>query len=98
MSSILVNYENLSNVTSELMLVGHSKSIKNVKQSFDDEMIIATCGRDGMIFIWDLRTNNKKFCSKSCESYLIPHIHVRDYLENYFHILFYLSFTACRWI
>ncbi len=76
MSSVLVNFENLSNVTTELMLIGHSKSIKSVKQSFDDEMIVASCGRDGMIFIWDLRTNNKKFCNKNCDAYKIPHIHV----------------------
>jgi WD40 repeat protein len=73
--SLLLNYEYGSNITNEILLKGHTKSIKNVKQAFYDENIIASCGRDGIIFIWDLRTNERRFCNKNCDSYKTPHIH-----------------------
>jgi len=76
MSSLLMNYETGSNVFNELLLIGHSKSVKNVKQAFYDDKIFASCGRDGIIFIWDIRTNNKNLCNKNCEIFDIPHIHV----------------------
>jgi WD40 repeat protein len=75
-TSLLINLESGSNIKNELVLLGHTKSIKNVKQAFYNENIIASCGRDGIIFIWDLRQSGKKFCSKNCEGIKIPHIHV----------------------
>lgn len=75
MTSLLLNYEYGSNITNETLLMGHTKSIKNVKQAFYDENIIASCGRDGTIFIWDLRTTEKRLCTKSCDSLKTPHIH-----------------------
>ncbi len=75
-TSLLINFETGSNIKNELVLLGHTKSIKNVKQAFYNENIIASCGRDGIIFIWDMRQSGRKFCSKNCESIKIPHIHV----------------------
>ena len=37
--------------------MGHSQSIKCVKQSFFNPNIISTCGRDGLILVWDIRDN-----------------------------------------
>lgn len=74
MTSVLVNFENNSCVN-ELYLVGHSKSIKSAKQAFFDEKLFATCGRDGMIYIWDIRDGNRKRCSKHC-AYFPNHTHV----------------------
>jgi WD40 repeat protein len=78
MSSKLINLEHGSNLTSELCLLGHNKSIKGVKQSFFNEKIIASCGRDGLIFIWDTRTANTNECKRfrNCGQTNISHIHV----------------------
>jgi WD40 repeat protein len=61
----------------ELELVGHTKRIKSNAQNIFNENIIATCGGDGIIFIWDKRSNNKRFCNQKCVNYRnnISHIH-----------------------
>ena len=53
----------------ELELVGHTKRIKSNAQNIFNDNIIATCGGDGIIFIWDKRSFNKRFCSSQCPYY-----------------------------
>ena len=76
-SCIMLNLEDKSNGYPELLLSGHNKSVKSVKQSIFEESIIASCGRDHMIYIWDLRVKNSRFCNKNCQSYQVNHIHVK---------------------
>ena len=61
----------------ELELVGHTKRIKSNAQNIFNENILATCGGEGIIFIWDKRTNNKRFCTQKCPNYSnnVSHIH-----------------------
>ena len=40
----------------EYNFVGHWKSVKNVKQAFFNENVFISCGRDGIIYLWDLRS------------------------------------------
>ena len=44
----------------EYIFKGHSKSIKCIKQAFYNHNIFASCGRDGIILMWDVRENGKK--------------------------------------
>ena len=60
----------------ELELVGHSKRIKSNAQNIFNENIIATCGGDGNIFIWDKRSNNKRFCTSKCPNYNSNKCHI----------------------
>jgi WD40 repeat protein len=81
--SHLINLENGKNC-SELQLCGHTtKSTKSIKQAFYDPNLIASCGRDGMLFIWDVRLDNKKLCNAKCRNLAIPHIHVKKYFNNF---------------
>lgn len=60
MQCMLVNMEHGSNRINEAVFSGHRKSVKSVKQSFYNNNIFASCGRDGVILLWDLRKNNRK--------------------------------------
>ena len=53
----------------ELELIGHTKRIKSNAQNKFNNNILATCGGDGIIFIWDIRYDNKRFCSNKCPNY-----------------------------
>lgn len=44
------------NFLNEYSFIGHSKSVKCVKQAFYNENLFTSCGRDGVILCWDLRT------------------------------------------
>lgn len=44
-----------SQVQPLLKLVGHSASVRCARPHIDDPHVVATCGRDGQILIWDLR-------------------------------------------
>ena len=61
----------------ELELIGHTKRIKSNAQNLFNDNILATCAGDGIIFIWDKRSFNKKYCSNKCPNYKnnINHIH-----------------------
>ena len=61
----------------ELELIGHTKRIKSNAQNIFNENILATCGGDGIIFIWDKRDFNKRYCNSQCPNYKnnISHIH-----------------------
>lgn len=65
----------------ELELIGHSKRIKCISQNVFNDNIICTCGGDSIIFIWDKRNPNKKYCNKHCPYFRnnsydkISHIH-----------------------
>ena len=50
----------------ELELIGHTKRIKSNAQSIYNENLLATCGGDGIIFIWDKRDFNKVYCNSDC--------------------------------
>lgn len=79
MSSQIINLNDDRIGEIENILIGHTKSIKCVKQAFYNENIFTTCGRDGMIFVWDLRSANKRLCTKHCDCYEsrnLPHLHV----------------------
>ena len=60
----------------ELELVGHTKRIKSNAQNIFNENILATCGGDGIIFIWDKRSNNKRFCTSKCPNYNTNKCHI----------------------
>ena len=49
----------------ELELVGHTKRIKSNAQNIFNNNILATCGGDGIIFIWDKRISNKRIIYKN---------------------------------
>lgn len=53
----------------ELELIGHTKRIKSNAQSIFNENILTTCGGDGIIFIWDKRDFNKRYCNSQCPNY-----------------------------
>ena len=53
----------------ELELIGHTKRIKSNAQNIFNENILATCGGDGIIFIWDKRDFNKRYCNSQCPNY-----------------------------
>ena len=61
----------------ELELIGHTKRIKSNAQNIFNDNILATCGGDGIIFIWDKRVFNKRFCTNKCPNYRnnINHLH-----------------------
>ena len=61
----------------ELELIGHTKRIKSNAQNIFNDNILATCGGDGIIFIWDKRSFNKRYCTNQCPNYKnnISHIH-----------------------
>jgi WD40 repeat protein len=52
-NSILFNIE--TEAKEAVFYKGHSASVKCVKQAFFNEHIFATCGRDGLILLWDSR-------------------------------------------
>ena len=60
----------------ELELVGHTKRIKSNAQNIFNNNILATCGGDGIIFIWDKRISNKRFCTSQCLYYKSNKIHI----------------------
>ena len=60
----------------ELELVGHTKRIKSNAQNIFNENILATCGGDGIIFIWDKRINNKRYCTTKCPNYSNNKCHI----------------------
>ena len=53
----------------ELELIGHTKRIKSNAQSIFNDNILTTCGGDGIIFIWDKRDFNKRYCNSQCPNY-----------------------------
>lgn len=53
----------------ELELIGHTKRIKSNAQNIFNENILATCGGDGIIFIWDKRDFNRRYCNSECPNY-----------------------------
>ena len=61
----------------ELELIGHTKRIKSNAQNIFNDNILATCAGDGIIFIWDKRSSNKRYCTNKCPNYKnnITHIH-----------------------
>lgn len=70
----------------EMELCGHKKRVKNVCPNIFDENIIATSGSEGIIFLWDIRMNNNRFCKfGKCQNYdkNIPHIHPVGAFINY---------------
>ena len=60
----------------ELELVGHTKRTKSNAQNIFNNNILATCGGDGIIFIWDKRISNKRFCTSQCLYYKSNKIHI----------------------
>ena len=60
----------------ELELVGHTKRIKSNAKNIFNNNILATCGGDGIIFIWDKRISNKRFCTSQCLYYKSNKIHI----------------------
>ena len=53
----------------ELELNGHTKRIKSNAQNIFNDNILATCGGDGIIFIWDKRDFNKRYCNSQCPNF-----------------------------
>lgn len=53
----------------ELQLIGHTKRIKSNSQNIFNENILASCGGDGIIFIWDKRNFDRRYCNSQC-----PHL------------------------
>jgi WD40 repeat protein len=45
----------MEKLISECSFTGHCKSVKSVRQAFYNENLFASCGRDGMILLWDVR-------------------------------------------
>jgi WD40 repeat protein len=43
----------------ECTFSGHFKSVKSVKQAFYNDNLFASCGRDGLILLWDIRERKK---------------------------------------
>ena len=71
----------------ELELIGHTKRIKCITQDYFHDNIIATCGGEGIIFLWDKRDNNKRYCNKKfCKNYGtdINHIHPIGAFRNFY--------------
>lgn len=60
----------------ELELIGHTKRIKSNAQNIFNENILATCGGDGIIFIWDKRDFNKRYCNSQCPNYKSNRSHI----------------------
>lgn len=59
----------LENIVQEHTFVGHFKSVKSVKQAHYNDNIFASCGRDGIILLWDIRekkTTNDELMVKFC--------------------------------
>ncbi len=52
----------------EYIFTGHNKSVKSIKQAFFNENVFVSCGRDGIIYLWDIRNrksgNNLRNMSK----------------------------------
>lgn len=69
--------------TNEYSLIGHSKSVKGIKQAFFNENILLSCGRDSVIFVWDLRSK------RSNTNALAKHL---NYSKNFFFI-FWIYFS-----
>ena len=70
----------------EIELCGHKKRVKNVCSNLFDDNIIATSGSEGIIFLWDVRLNNNRYCKYGkCQNYdkNIPHIHPVGAFINY---------------
>jgi WD40 repeat protein len=49
----------IEKLVQEYTFTGHCKSVKCVKQAFYNDNLFASCGRDGMILLWDIRERNK---------------------------------------
>ena len=60
----------------ELELIGHTKRIKSNAQNIFNENILATCGGDGIIFIWDKRDFNKRYCNSQCPHFKNDKSHI----------------------
>ena len=74
--SKLTNFTQDKYGINELELIGHTKRIKSNAQNIFNNDILATCGGDGIIFIWDKRTFNKRFCNNKCPNYSNNHSHI----------------------
>jgi WD40 repeat protein len=48
----------------EFTFIGHSKSVKCVKQAFYNDNLFFSCGRDGVILYWDLRVKKSSNLSE----------------------------------
>ena len=62
--------------TCELELIGHTKRIKSNSQNIFNENILATCGGDGIIFIWDKRDFNRRYCNSQCPNFKNNNSHI----------------------
>ena len=75
----IINFTSNSYGTTQLELIGHSKRLKCISQNVFNDNIICTSGGDSIIFIWDIRNPNKRYCNKYCPYYKtnssIDHIH-----------------------
>jgi len=68
------------NFLNEYTFIGHYKSVKSIKQAFFNDNIFISCGRDGIIYLWDIR--NKK----------LPNIaknFIKGIFDNIFRVFFY---------
>lgn len=52
----------------EAIFIGHYKTIKWLSQSPFNDHLSASCGRDEVIYIWDIRTKNAQYCNGYCKS------------------------------
>ena len=46
---------NIEKNLNETVFTGHTKSVKCVKQAFFNDNLFSSCGRDGLILLWDVR-------------------------------------------